>query len=135
MNARSASEPTACLLGVLFGIGTLLFALRSRNRFWYGSIEIGFASYLFWRLLGGRDEGSLAFGLSALAAVCVLVRGLDNALTGWPKAPVSGEARGSRQWPRLAFRLTEVGRVTSPQASGFLVVALAADSRSACAHR
>lgn len=80
----------ALFVGVLFGIGTLLFALRSRSRFWYGSIEIGFASYLFWRLLGGRDEGSLAFGLSALAAVYVLVRGLDNALTGWPKTPISG---------------------------------------------
>jgi hypothetical protein len=80
--------------GVILAL--LLFEMRRTRRFVYGVLEIVFGLYVLWdattRGRGGLSSGFFTDDASAsqisvvaeLGAVYVLIRGLDNAITGWP---------------------------------------------------
>jgi hypothetical protein len=85
---------TMFVAGVIFAL--LLFEMRRTRRFVYGVLEIVFGLYVLWdattRGRGGLSSGFFNDEISAsqisvvaeLGAVYVLIRGLDNAITGWP---------------------------------------------------
>jgi hypothetical protein len=85
---------TMFVAGVIFAL--LLFEMRRTRRFVYGVLEIVFGLYVLWDATT-RGRGGLSSGffnddvgtsqisvVAELGAVYVLIRGLDNAITGWP---------------------------------------------------
>ena len=84
--------------GVLLGVG--LYVIRDAGRMFYAAAEIIFALFLLWKTsTAGKGDFSDDFGpdfshddlgvivLQSMAAVYVLIRGLDNLTKGlgWPK--------------------------------------------------
>jgi len=66
--------------------GVLLFAMRLRMRLAYGAAEIVAGILTGWNVASRltTDASRFSIALQLLAAVYIVVRGLDNVATGWP---------------------------------------------------
>lgn len=68
-------------------VGALLYLLREKFRYLYGAIEIAFALAVIAQAVGQFEPQGIAAWTLAGAAVYVLVRGLDNFVSGYKKPP------------------------------------------------
>jgi hypothetical protein len=67
---------------VILIVGILLYVLRQRQRIWYGVLEISFASAYGWYAINKVETTGYVELLSIIAAVYLVVRGVDNFMEG-----------------------------------------------------
>lgn len=72
----------AQIVAVFVG-GLMLFKLRSWYRITYGLVEIAFALVYGWVKLAHINSSDYGDSVSVVAAVYLVVRGLDNVMVGW----------------------------------------------------
>jgi hypothetical protein len=77
-------------VAILVAIGGLwLFILRLKLRLAYGLAEVAVGIVTGWNVASpNRNQVSLPAALQVLAALYIIVRGIDNLVTGWRESPL-----------------------------------------------
>lgn len=76
-------EDVFTVVFLVLTFGCLLYILRLMDRFAYGLVEIGSALLIAGYTAWTPDGGPVARALALLAAIYIVVRGLDNLQVGW----------------------------------------------------
>jgi len=78
------SEHPAYVIPMAITIGVILYSIRGRFQFWYGSLEVFFAVGALWFSVTAPEQRLLSRSIGIFGAVCILVRELDNIGKGLP---------------------------------------------------